>query len=158
MAAAAERPVNYLLHRRQSVAGSLPDVFAFFSDPLNLETLTPPWLGFRIVDATDRPLRVGTRIRYHLGLYGIPLRWESRIAAYVEGEMFADEQLRGPYRHWYHTHHFRAVAGGVEIEDTVDYRLPLGVLGRVAHALAVERQLERIFAFRHTRIAEIFGP
>jgi ligand-binding SRPBCC domain-containing protein len=150
--------VTYVLHRRQVVPGALSEVFAFFSDPLNLETLTPPWLGFHIVDATDRPVRAGTRIRYRLRLHGLRLRWESRIVQYVDGEMFADEQVRGPYRHWYHTHRFRAVPGGVEIEDTVEYRLPLGILGRLVHTLSVKRQLERIFAFRATRVAEIFRP
>ncbi len=149
--------MTYVLHRRQVVPGTLSEVFAFFSDPLNLETLTPPWLGFHIVDATDRPVRAGTRIRYRLRLHGLRLRWESRIVQYVDGEMFADEQVRGPYRHWYHAHQFRAVPGGVEIEDTVEYRLPLGILGRLVHALSVKRQLERIFAFRETRVSEIFG-
>jgi hypothetical protein len=153
------RDRSYRLHRTQVVGGSLADVFAFFADPLNLEAITPRWLGFRIVDPGDRPVRLGTRIRYRLRLHGVPIRWESRIAEHVDGEMFADEQLMGPYRRWYHRHCFRAVPGGVAIEDVVEYTLPLGPIGRLVHAIAVRRQLRAIFDYRRERIADRFpGP
>lgn len=146
----------YQLHRRQVVGGTLAEVFGFFKDPHNLEAITPPWLGFRILEATDRPVRVGTRIRYQLRLHGIPLRWESRISDYVENTLFADHQVVGPYRTWNHTHQFREERDGVHIEDTVRYELPFGWLGRVAHAAAVRRQLTAIFAYREHAIATLF--
>jgi ligand-binding SRPBCC domain-containing protein len=148
--------VTHQLRRRQVVGGSLEAVFAFFKDPLNLQALTPPWLAFQVLRATDREVRAGTRIAYRLRLHGVPLRWESRIAEYLEGERFADEMLAGPYRRWYHRHRFRRVSGGVEIEDAVDYELPLGPLGRLAHAIAVRRQLGDIFDYRERRMAELF--
>ena len=149
--------MRYRLLRTQHVAAPIAEVFAFFSDPFNLEAITPPWLGFRILEASDRPVRKGTRIRYRLRLRGIPLRWESVISEFVDGEMFADEQVTGPYRYWRHEHRFRQEAGGVAIEDRVDYALPLGPLGRIAHAVAVKRQLRGIFDYREARIAELFG-
>ena len=149
--------MRYQLRHVQRVPARLDDVFAFFSDPENLETLTPPWLGFRILGASDSPVRLGTRIRYRLRLNGIPLRWESVISEYEPWRMFADEQVRGPYRFWYHRHLFRAVDGGVEVEDLVEYELPLGVLGRIAHAVLVRRQLRQIFEFRQQRMRERFG-
>jgi ligand-binding SRPBCC domain-containing protein len=149
--------MRYHLRRSQYVAAPLAEVYAFFSDPYNLESITPPWLGFSILDATDRPVRKGTRIRYRLRLHGIPLRWESVISEAVDGEMFADEQVTGPYSYWHHEHRFRQEDAGVMIEDHVEYALPLGLLGRIAHTLAVRRQLRRIFDYRHARIAEMFG-
>lgn len=148
--------MSYRLHRRQIVDATLSEVFAFFSDPFNLAVITPPWLGFRIAESTDRTVRLGTTIRYRLRLHGVPLGWESRIAEYVEGEVFADEMLSGPYRRWYHRHTFRSVPGGVEIEDVVEYELPFGPLGRLAHALFVRRQLRAIFAYRERRISQLF--
>lgn len=149
---------SFRLVRSARLAGDLPTVFAFFKDPRNLETITPPWLGFRIVSASDGVVRLGTRIRYRLSLFGIPMSWESRIAEFVENSHFADEQLSGPYSRWFHRHHFRAVDGGVEMTDHVEYRLPLGPLGRLVHWLVVRHQLNAIFAYRTTRIAERFGP
>jgi len=148
--------MSYRLHRRQIVDATLSEVFAFFSDPFNLAVITPPWLGFRITESADRTVRLGTTIRYRLRLHGVPLGWESRIAEYVEGEVFADEMLSGPYRRWYHRHTFRSVPGGVEIEDVVEYELPFGPLGRLAHALFVRRQLRAIFAYRERRISQLF--
>jgi ligand-binding SRPBCC domain-containing protein len=148
--------MSYRLHRRQVVAGTLPEVFAFFSDPFNLAVITPPWLGFTVAESSDRTVRLGTTIRYRLRLHGIPLGWESRIAEYVEGEVFADEMLSGPYREWYHRHTFRSVSDGVEIADLVEYELPFGLLGRLAHALFVRRELRTIFAYRERRIAQLF--
>lgn len=148
--------MTYRLQRRQVVGGTLADVFAFFKTPQNLEAITPAWLRFRVLAATDAEVRKGTRIHYSLRLHGLPVRWVSRIAEYEENRLFADEQVAGPYRYWYHRHLFRPVPGGVEIEDVVEYRLPLGLLGRVAHACFVRRQLARIFDHRARAIAARF--
>jgi hypothetical protein len=59
--------------------------------------------------------------RYRLRLHGVPLRGTSRIAEYSEGEAFADEMLAGVYRHWHYRHGYRALPGGVEVLDVVDY-------------------------------------
>jgi ligand-binding SRPBCC domain-containing protein len=144
------------LTRTTLLPGTLPEVFAFFKNPRNLESITPPWLGFRITATTDEAVREGTRIRYRLRLHGIPMAWESRIAEYADDSHFADEQVTGPYSRWYHRHVFKAVAGGVEIIDDVEYRLPLGVLGRLVHWLVVRHQLRAIFDFRTRIIAERF--
>lgn len=148
---------SFRLVRTTRLAGDLPSVFAFFKDPRNLETITPPWLGFRIVAASDEVVRNGTRIRYRLRLFGIPMAWESRITEYVESSHFADEQVTGPYSRWYHRHRFRAVDGGVEMTDDVEYRLPFGLLGRLAHWLVVRHQLNAIFDYRTTVIAARFS-
>jgi hypothetical protein len=146
----------YRLDRRQVVGGDVRDVFAFFKSPNNLERITPPWLGFRVLEATDPAVREGTLITYRLRLHGIPVRWQSRIAEFEDNVMFADEQVVGPYRYWYHRHLFRVVPGGVAIEDVVEYRMPFGLVGRLAHALVVRRQLDRIFAYRARVICERF--
>ena len=65
-----------------------------------------------------------------------------------------DQQLRGPYWLWHHTHTFAEVDGGTMVEDTVRYR-PIG--GRLIHSLFVRRDLERIFTFRQEEILKVFG-
>lgn len=152
--------MTHRLTRTTLLPGTLPEVFAFFRNPRNLETITPPWLGFRITSTSDETVREGTRIRYRLSLHGIPMAWESRITEYAEhadGSHFADEQITGPYSRWYHRHLFRSVDGGVEMTDDVEYRLPFGPLGRLIHWLVVRHQLRAIFDYRTTIIAEQFG-
>lgn len=148
--------MTYRLQQTQVVGGTVAEVFAFFKTPHNLEQLTPPFLGFSVLHASDTEVRLGTTIDYRLALHGIPLRWTSRISEYLEGEMFADEMTSGPYRRWYHRHYFREVPGGVELSDIVEYDLPLGALGRLARQLFVRRQLDTIFAFRRAAIAARF--
>lgn len=147
---------THRLHRRVLVGGSLDAVFGFFTDPYNLEAITPPWLRFRIVETTDQQVRAGTRIRYRLRLHGVPFRWESRIAEFSRGVSFADEQVTGPYARWYHRHLFHPTDEGVVIEDVVEYRLPFGPLGRVVHRLAVRRELDRIFDHRAAVMRRLF--
>ncbi len=130
-------------------------MFAFFGDALNLESITPPWLGFRVV--TPRPIAMGpgTLIEYRLKLHGMPVRWRTRIAVWEPPHRFEDVQLSGPYRLWHHTHEFElAPDGGTTMRDTVRYALPLGPLGTAAHRLFVERDLRRIFAFRRDAVAQ----
>ena len=99
-------------------------VFAFFSDPRNLEAITPPWLQFRIVGRTTEDVRENSEFTYRLKLHGIPLKWVSRISEWVPRERFVDEQIRGPYAMWHHTHTFEDVHGGTRIGDTLRFREP----------------------------------
>jgi ligand-binding SRPBCC domain-containing protein len=149
--------MTHVLERTQTVHGEVASVFEFFTNPHNLEALTPPWLHFGVVDASEARVRLGTRIAYRLRWQIFPVRWESLIAEFRENELFADEMLRGPYRRWYHRHVFRPVDGGVEINDRVEYELPFGPIGRLAHAVAVRRQLQAIFDYRRRKVEEIFG-
>ena len=142
--------------RSQIVPVGVDEAFAFFGDARNLEAITPPWLGFRIVSAPP-VLEAGSLIEYRLSLHRVPVSWRTRIEVWEPGRRFVDLQLRGPYALWEHTHGFEAVDGGTLLTDVVRYRLPLGPLGAVAHALVVRRDLDRIFDYRREAIARTFG-
>ena len=149
---------RHVLARRQVVPHDLDEVFGFFKDPKNLETITPPWLRFEVRRSSTPVVAAGTEIDYRLRWQGFPMTWRSRISEYVEGELFADEMLSGPYRRWYHRHHFISTSVGVEVVDVVEYELPFGPLGRLAHASIVRSQLDAIFDYRHNAIDKIFAP
>lgn len=147
----------HTLRREQWIPRPVDEVFAFFSDARNLEQITPPRLGFRIM--TPGPIRIasGTRIHYRLSLHGFPLGWTTEIRQWEPPFRFADVQLDGPYRLWHHTHRFEPKDGETLMTDMVRYRLPLGILGRAMHLMKVRRDVERIFDFRLERIREVFG-
>jgi ligand-binding SRPBCC domain-containing protein len=151
-------PRAFLLERTQVVPRPRDEVFAFFADAQNLEAITPRFLRFRILTPTPVAMGEGARVDYRLSLFGVPFRWRTRIDAWDPGTRFVDTQLSGPYRRWRHTHLFADAPGGTRVTDRVEYALPLGPLGVLAHALLVRRTLERIFTHRQERIAALLAP
>lgn len=147
----------HTLTRRQFVDCDIATVFRFFEDPKNLEKITPPWLHFEVESSTDGRVRTGTEIVYSLRWHLFPMRWRSRIAEYEDGVRFVDEMLSGPYKRWYHRHLFTALENAVEMQDVVEYELPFGPLGTLAHTTVVRRQLASIFDYRYNAIARIFN-
>jgi ligand-binding SRPBCC domain-containing protein len=147
--------VEHLLLREQVVPGAPRDVFEFYADAANLERITPGWLGFRIVTSSPIEMAPGTLIEYRLKLHRVPVRWLTRIETWEPGKRFVDVQVQGPYRLWHHTHTFEPHREGTRVRDRVRYALPFGPLGELAHRLFVQRDLERIFDFRHASVSKV---
>ncbi len=145
------------LERSQLIPRPREEVFAFFADAANLQAITPPFLRFRILSPMPVEMRAGACLDYSLALFGIPLRWRTRITRWEPGVCFVDAQESGPYALWRHTHRFADEGDGTMMSDTVEYALPFGPLGRLARRLLVRRTLDRIFDFRRDTIARLFG-
>ncbi len=150
----------YSLERVQRLPISIEEAWDFFSSPLNLRDITPAYMHFQVLSDPKWVGRMypGQVITYTVRpVLGIPLFWMTEITHVREGEFFVDEQRVGPYALWHHQHHFKPIEGGVEMTDLVHYRLPLGPLGTLAHALFVRRQLEEIFDYRYQVLEKRFG-
>lgn len=133
-------------------------VFAFFSEPQNLEAITPPWLGFHIVGQSTAKIEEGTELTYSLRIHGLPVTWRSRIDEWRPNERFVDVQLKGPYAEWHHTHSFYDRGPDTLIRDEVRYRLPLGRLGHWIAGWYVASDVKKIFAYRNAKTAELLRP
>lgn len=147
----------YRLQRSLFIPRPREEVFAFFSDAFNLERITPAFLRFHILTPSPIAMQAGTLIDYELRLYGVRFQWQTRIEAFDPPSFFIDTQVRGPYRRWHHRHEFEDVLGGTQIRDQVEYKLPFGPLGALAHALFVRRSIEQIFDYRNATIAQVFA-
>lgn len=136
---------------------SLDEAFSFFADASNLEAITPPWLRFRILTPQPIVLGEGALIDYRLRLHRAPVRWRTRIERWEPALCFVDRQIDGPFALWEHMHAFEEQTAGTLIRDRVEYRMPFGAAGRLAHGLFVGRDLERIFDYRRDALARLLG-
>ena len=130
----------------------IDEVFAFFANAANLEALTPPWLHFHILNP-DIVIGRGVLIDYRLRIHGVPLRWQSEISRWDPPVSFVDEQRKGPYRRWVHTHTFVEERGGTRVGDSVEFEVPFAWLA----GGFVMRDVKKIFAFRQQALVAIFG-
>ncbi len=147
----------YVLEKEQFVPLPVSTAWQFFSDAHNLARITPPWMGFVVKTEGPVVMDVGTTIDYRIKVLKLPMRWRSRISAWEPGRRFADVMLKGPYRSWHHVHTFVERDGGTLIRDRIEYSLPMGPLGALAHRLFVRRQLEGIFAYRREAVSRLLA-
>lgn len=143
----------FVLRARLFLPQARESVFPFFADARNLESITPPWLKFRILSPLPIPMCAGARIEYRLHLHGLPLRWQTEITVWEPPHRFVDEQRRGPYRRWVHEHTFIESGGGCEMQDSVRYAVFGGAL---VNALFVKNDVKRIFEYRARTLTNIF--
>lgn len=148
----------HIIQSQQLLRCSRKEAWAYISDPGNLAEITPAYMDFKVLSGAGRAMYAGQIIEYSVKpLLGIPLHWVTEITHVREGHYFVDEQRFGPYTFWHHQHELIDAPDGVLMNDTVHYKLPLGILGRIANQLAIKRQLGGIFAYRSTKFEKLFN-
>lgn len=148
----------YTLHTKQKLPITMSQAWDFLSDPSNLKTITPDYMGFEILSGADRACYAGQIIQYIVTpVLGIKTKWVTEITHVKEGTYFVDEQRFGPYALWHHKHFIKEIPGGVEMEDIVDYKVPMGIIGQLVHPILVKPKLKEIFAYREKKLIELFG-
>ena len=148
---------GWRLRAEQWLPATPQEVWPFFSDARNLETITPDSLRFEVLTPTPVEMGQGALIDYRLKVRGLPIRWRTRIEAWDPPHRFVDDQLKGPYRRWHHEHTFEARDGGTLCRDVVDYELYGGPLAPLINALFVRPDVKKIFAFRQRVLEQRFG-
>lgn len=146
------------LSQEQALPINLEEAWRFFSSPRNLEKMTPPGMGFKIVSLPCETLYEGEIIEYSVkALPGIWIPWISEIKALKEGESFVDDQISGPFKFWHHRHSFESIPGGTVVKDLIHYSLGFGPFGEIARKLVVQNQLDEMFHHRRVTLEEKFG-
>lgn len=160
----------YLLESSQYLNVSMDEAWQFFSSPANLSLITPSHMGFRITSGNPGRMYPGQIITYRVTPFrGYTTNWVTEITHVAEyghdmscpylrmDPYFVDEQRFGPYKIWHHEHHFQKQGEGILMRDRVYYRLPFGILGKIAHTLFVRKQLLKIFLFREAYLKKWAG-
>jgi ligand-binding SRPBCC domain-containing protein len=143
----------------QKLPISIEEAWTFFSSPKNLKVITPDYMGFKITsDLGDGKMYSGQIISYIVTpVLNVPMEWVTEISHVSEPHYFVDEQRFGPYAFWHHKHFFKEIEGGVEMTDTVHYKVPLGPIGDLVNALFVKNKLKEIFDYRYQKLESLFG-
>ena len=143
----------------QKIPISLDMAWEYFSNPANLQAITPESMGFKVISKHyGEKMYAGQIIEYSVRpVMNIPIYWMTEITQVKDKEYFIDEQRFGPYTLWHHQHHFKAIEGGVEMTDIVHYKNPLWIFGKIANSLFIKKKLKEIFNFRFRKVEEIFG-
>ena len=148
----------YTLQAKQNIPISLQEAWDFLSDPKNLKTITPDYMGFQILSGAEKQMYAGQIIQYIVTpVAGIKTKWVTEITHAVDKKYFVDEQRFGPYALWHHKHFIKEIPGGVEMEDIIDYKVPFGLLGQLIHPVLVKPKLKEIFDYRRNKLIEMFG-
>ncbi|MEY4617006.1 MAG: hypothetical protein RJB66_1966 [Pseudomonadota bacterium] len=123
-------------------------IFPFFAEAQNLEKITPKTLNFKILSVSTPSVQSGTLIDYTLRIRGVPVHWKTEIENWNPPHVFVDNQLKGPYKLWHHTHAFEKLGNGTLMTDRVRFKVPLGFLGWAVGNAFVRSEVEGIFSYR----------
>ena len=148
----------YRFKKSQLLPITINEAWDFLSDPNNLKKITPDYMGFNILEKEDTKMYAGQIIQYIVTpVLGIPTKWVTEITHVKDKSYFVDEQRFGPYSLWHHKHFIKEVDGGIEMLDIIDYKIPLGFIGRLANPILVKPKLNEIFNYRKKKLVELFG-
>ena len=151
--------MRYQLYREQQLNCTIEEAWDFFSSPHNLAKITPKDMRFIVRShLEDQLIYEGMQIDYWVSpLLNIPMKWRTKITQVQPNVSFTDFQEKGPYKYWNHFHEFIQNEKGILMKDTVDYELPLGFLGSIAHSVFVKNKLAHIFDYRYQILEKLFN-
>ncbi|NPV10618.1 MAG: SRPBCC family protein [Ignavibacteria bacterium] len=150
----------YKLERVQIINFDIKTVWKYFSNPVNLNDITPPDMSFEILTSNlPDEIYPGLIIQYKVSPFaGISTNWVTEIKHVIPEKLFVDEQIFGPYKFWHHLHLFEEIdSTKVKMTDKVYYKLPAGVIGKFVHQIIIKKRLNEIFDYRYKKIDEMFN-
>lgn len=148
---------EFIYKTEQLLPINIHTVWEFFSCPHNLALLTPKEMDFKVLTKLDNQIYNDMIIDYTVKpLLHVPLHWRTKILNVRQHIEFTDIQLKGPFSLWKHVHEFIPQGEDILIKDTVYYRLPYGLIGRIAHYLFVKKRIEAIFSYRKKVLEKLF--
>ena len=135
--------------KRSIIEASLRDVFQWHARQGAIERLSPPWDPLKVINRSGG-IEVGAKVHLKMKAGPIPYNWHAEHTAYEGDYLFRDEQIKGPFSKWIHTHRFsQDDNGNCILEDQVEYQLPFHRLSHPFLKAVIQRKLTPIFAYRH---------
>lgn len=124
----------------------LAAVWAFHERPEAIHLLTPPETPL-VIEERSGGLETGSRIVFRVT--HLKVRWVAEHTEYAYQKLFADRQVEGPFRSWYHRHLFTAEGEQTRLIDDIEFSLPGAPVTDWLAGWAVKIQLRAMFRYRH---------
>lgn len=84
--------------------------------------------------------------------FGVYLTHKSQITAFEYPNNFTDKMIKGHFRYFKHQHHFHKIKSGTKMVDKLEYKTPLGFLGKLLDALFLKKYLTKFLISRNHSI------
>jgi uncharacterized protein (TIGR01777 family) len=136
---------------RSPMPVSAEELYTWHGRPLAFERLQPPWEHIDIVRTSGAFGTDGYRVEFRTNILG-PFKgtWIADAFDFQPGKQFQDRQLKGPFAFWNHTHRMiPSSESSSSLEESIEYGIPFGALGRVFGSGIAQRRLAAVFAYRH---------
>ena len=130
------------------------ELYAWHSRPLAFQRLQPPWEKIELRAIRGTFGSDGFQVEFQAHCLGpVKRTWVAEFSDFRPGREFRYRQVRGPFALWNHTHRMIPSGPSCYLENHVEYRLPLGVLGRALAGRLTRRRIAALFAYRHALTA-----
>lgn len=134
----------------------LEEIFEFHCDTNNLPLISPSYIKVKIIKI-DKPIRLNSEIIVRVSQLGfLYTNWFIKVSKFEKNKIITDYQVKGPFKHWEHSHIFESVDGKVKMTDLINYELPFGFIGKFVNSLFLNKIIENQFKFRHKKTKELF--
>lgn len=108
-----------------------------------------------VAGVTKGLLNKGDSVTWEATHFGVRQRLTARITEMNAPYTFTDKLVRGAFRSFTHTHTFIEHGTGTVMEDIFDYKSPLGILGKLADVLFLERYMKTFIFSRANELKKI---
>jgi len=101
-----------------------------------------------VAGRTTGLIGLGETVTWEAKHFGIRQKLTSKITEFEYPNYFVDEQVNGAFKSIRHEHHFTAHGIKTLMRDVFIFQSPLGVLGKLANILFLNKYMTRLL---HTR-------
>lgn len=123
------------------------------SRSVDLHTASTHRTGERaIAGVTAGLIGLGQEVTWSGRHFGFRVTHTSRITALEFPKYFQDSMVRGMFRSFCHDHYFETSEGRTLMKDVLMFEAPLGLLGRAAERLVLQKHTRRLPERRNVSI------
>lgn len=137
------------------IPAQLSSVFDHMADPNNIPGQFSGLIEMQVVLAAEK-LQVGSTYRIKMSRYGVAQEFEYEIDEVQRNNRISFRLIAGPLKTWRHSLRFAAFGHETQLQEFVEYELPMGVLGYVMDDLYARAELRHVLEYRLDRIFEHF--